>query len=121
MQNPIREKLVEWLAESLLLEREKVSALLGLPPSDEMSDYAFPCFTLASRLRKSPFRHRTDTLCGISLQNPNSAHAVLGRLFQTAPEQRHRARSKPRGCGRPMQSRGTAQSCLWVDRPVWGV
>jgi len=52
--NPIREELVDWLAENLPLEREQVSELLGMPPSDEMGDYAFPCFTVASRLRKSP-------------------------------------------------------------------
>ena len=60
MHNPIREKLVEWLAENLPLEREQVSELLQTPPSDEMGDYAFPCFDLASQMRKAPAAIASD-------------------------------------------------------------
>ena len=50
----IREKIIEGLAKVAPLEPEDIDELLEVPPDPEMGDYALPCFTLASEMRKSP-------------------------------------------------------------------
>ena len=36
------------------LTKEEISKLIEIPPSSEMGDYSFPCFSLASKLRQNP-------------------------------------------------------------------
>ena len=36
------------------LKEEEIEKLLEIPPSPEMGDYAFPCFSLASKLKRNP-------------------------------------------------------------------
>ena len=50
-----REIVVAAISEVLpLLSYEEIDNLLEIPPSMELGDYSFPCFTLAKQLRKSP-------------------------------------------------------------------
>jgi arginyl-tRNA synthetase len=36
------------------LENEKIESLIEIPPSAEMGDYAFPCFSFAEQLKRNP-------------------------------------------------------------------
>jgi arginyl-tRNA synthetase len=40
--------------EGVKLKKEEIEKLIEIPPSPEMGDYAFPCFSLASRLKAPP-------------------------------------------------------------------
>ncbi len=42
------------LKEQDSLNREEVISLMEVPPSSDMGDYAFPCFTLAKTFKKAP-------------------------------------------------------------------
>ena len=42
------------LSESVDVNSEEIESSIVIPPSDNMGDLAFPCFTLAKTLRKSP-------------------------------------------------------------------
>ena len=46
--------LISIFAKATELEEREVAGLLCPPPSAELGDFAFPCFVLAKRLRKSP-------------------------------------------------------------------
>lgn len=52
--NPIKSEVVQLLQEKTGLSAEEVDRLLEIPPREELGDYAFPCFSLSKRLRKSP-------------------------------------------------------------------
>lgn len=45
---------VRLLAPHLPLDQAEITALLAAPPDPSLGDIAFPCFTLAKRLRKAP-------------------------------------------------------------------
>ena len=47
LQKSLKEKKVE-------IEKEKIINLLEIPPSTEMGDYAFPCFSLINELKEEP-------------------------------------------------------------------
>ncbi|MBL4932080.1 arginine--tRNA ligase [Clostridium paridis] len=48
-------KLVaERLGSVIELEKDKIEALIEIPPNGDMGDYAFPCFQLSKVLRKAP-------------------------------------------------------------------
>jgi arginyl-tRNA synthetase len=49
-----RDKIVSLLVKETKLKKEEVSQLLEVPPDEKLGDYAFPCFVLAKRLKKSP-------------------------------------------------------------------
>ena len=42
------------IARHVDMEREAVERMLTVPPKPDMGDFAFPCFTLAKKLRKAP-------------------------------------------------------------------
>ena len=46
--------IIELLAKNTKLKKEEIENLIEIPPSQEMGDYAFPCFTLSKTLRKNP-------------------------------------------------------------------
>ena len=49
-----KEYAVEKISKITELEKEQISALTEVPPNPDMGDLAFPCFTLAKTMRKSP-------------------------------------------------------------------
>lgn len=50
----MREIISKLLAKELKIIREEVEKLIEIPPSSDLGDYSFPCFFLASKLKKSP-------------------------------------------------------------------
>ncbi len=57
-----RKKVAELLAVPTGLSQAEVSNLLEVPPQPEMGDFAFPCFRLAQKFRKSPAAIATDLM-----------------------------------------------------------
>ncbi len=57
-----RKKVAELLVEPTGLSQAEVSNLLEVPPQPEMGDFAFPCFRLAQKFRKSPAAIATDLM-----------------------------------------------------------
>ncbi len=49
-----RREAAEVIARHAELDREAVDRMLTMPPKPDMGDFAFPCFTLAKKLRKAP-------------------------------------------------------------------
>jgi arginyl-tRNA synthetase len=49
-----RAQIIDWLAEKTGAEAASIDAWLEVPPQTDLGDYAFPCFQLARKLRKSP-------------------------------------------------------------------
>jgi len=49
-----REKIIQVLVKQTKLKKEEVADLIEVPPSLDMGDYAFPCFLLSKKLKKSP-------------------------------------------------------------------
>lgn len=50
----IKNKLAELISKKTNLPTGQVISLLEIPPNTDMGDYAFPCFSLAKTLKKSP-------------------------------------------------------------------
>ena len=50
----MKEKIAELLQEHLPFTSDKLMLLIESPPDPKMGDYAFPCFSLAKELKKSP-------------------------------------------------------------------
>jgi len=50
----VKETIVKLLAKQTALTEETVSKLLVVPPSKELGDFAFPCFSLSKQLNKNP-------------------------------------------------------------------
>ena len=71
MTNPFAEEILERTGQATGIEPEALRGLLSVPPSEEMGDYAIPCFTLAKQLRRNPAQGGT--------LNPVSALAKFGR------------------------------------------
>ena len=47
----------KYIAEKLkndLIDTEEISSLIQVPPTNDMGDYALPCFKFAKVMRKSP-------------------------------------------------------------------
>ena len=52
MKKPIVDLLARYLSSSL--PRDEIARLIEIPPSEDLGDFAFPCFPLARLMRKSP-------------------------------------------------------------------
>ncbi len=50
----MKEHVVDFVAKETGLERSEVDSLVEVPPSEEFGDYAFPCYVLAKKEKKSP-------------------------------------------------------------------
>ncbi|MGA2506803.1 MAG: arginine--tRNA ligase [Chitinispirillaceae bacterium] len=52
----MKEAIVDLLAQQLSssLPRDEIARLIEIPPSEDLGDFAFPCFPLARIMRKSP-------------------------------------------------------------------
>lgn len=49
-----KKRISELICEYVDLEVDKIEKLIEIPPKSEMGDYAFPCFQLASFMKKAP-------------------------------------------------------------------
>lgn len=52
--NPFLDEVVSSVAAATGLDPQTVRGLVGVPPREEMGDYAFPCFALAKEQRRNP-------------------------------------------------------------------
>ncbi len=48
------EEIIGLISKETKLKKQEVENLLEVPPSDDLGDFAFPCFVLAKKLKKSP-------------------------------------------------------------------
>ena len=46
--------IAEKIAKTVALESQEIEKYIEIPPNKELGDYAFPCFSLAKTLKKSP-------------------------------------------------------------------
>ncbi len=49
-----KNKIVKVISEEVRLSKREVEELVEVPPKLEMGDYAFPCFVLSKKMKKSP-------------------------------------------------------------------
>lgn len=50
----MKDIVVDLLIKEVGLERAEIESLIEVPPKLEMGDFAFPCFSLAKKMKKSP-------------------------------------------------------------------
>ncbi len=50
----MQQVIAKLLAKDLKIRKEEIENLIEIPPSQELGDYAFPCFSLANKLKKNP-------------------------------------------------------------------
>src|SRR3989344_2937548 len=50
----MKELIIESLSKHLPINKEEITKLIEIPPSQEFGDYSFPCFFLSKQLKKSP-------------------------------------------------------------------
>ena len=50
----MKEVIAKLLAKELKLNEKDIEKLIEIPPNPELGDYAFPCFSLASKFKKNP-------------------------------------------------------------------
>lgn len=56
----MREVITDLLAKKIKLDKKEILNLIEIPPDESLGDYAFPCFRLASLLRKNPVDISTE-------------------------------------------------------------
>ncbi len=61
-----RKKVAELLEGPTGLSQAEIGNLLEVPPQPEMGDFAFPCFHLAQKFRKSPAAIAADLMCKLN-------------------------------------------------------
>jgi arginyl-tRNA synthetase len=49
-----KELIIDLLSKQTRLRKEELNNLIETPPSDDLGDYAFPCFILSKKEKKSP-------------------------------------------------------------------
>lgn len=49
-----KKEIAEFLSKFVNLKKEEIESIIEIPPNSELGDFAFPCFKLASILKKSP-------------------------------------------------------------------
>src|SRR3989344_8040227 len=50
----MKELIVKKLSKIIYLKEEELTNLIEMPPSPELGDYSFPCFSLSKIFKKSP-------------------------------------------------------------------
>lgn len=56
----MKDSVVNLLHKETKIPKEKLAELIEIPLNDHLGDYAFPCFSLAKELKKSPIQIATD-------------------------------------------------------------
>lgn len=56
----MKDFIAKLLQKNLPLKQEEILSLIEVPPSSELGDFAFPCFSLARHLKKNPNQIATD-------------------------------------------------------------
>jgi arginyl-tRNA synthetase len=73
-----KEEIVSMLAKALKKKEEDILPLLESPPDPEFGDLAFPCFSLAKELKKSPQKIAEDIVKIMSLPKSVAKVEVKG-------------------------------------------
>ncbi len=50
----MKEIVIKEISKVVSLDKKRIDALIEMPPSSELGDFAFPCFSLAKDMKKSP-------------------------------------------------------------------
>ena len=50
----MKEAIINLLKKEVSLKKSEIEKLIEIPPSFEMGDFAFPCFSLSKQLKKNP-------------------------------------------------------------------
>jgi arginyl-tRNA synthetase len=53
-------EVAQLISKHVNLEKKDIENLIEIPPSSELGDYSFPCFTLAKEMKKSPIQIAED-------------------------------------------------------------
>ncbi|MCR4284796.1 MAG: arginine--tRNA ligase [archaeon] len=56
----MKKEIAKLVSKEYNLPTKEVESLIEIPPNDELGDYAFPCFSLAKKLKKSPIEIAED-------------------------------------------------------------
>ncbi|MFC1800652.1 arginine--tRNA ligase, partial [Nanoarchaeota archaeon] len=72
--NTYKKAVVELLKKATGLKEIELTQ----PPKPDMGDYAFPCFTLTKKLKKSPNEIAQDLCKNIKLEDPIKEVKVIG-------------------------------------------
>ena len=49
-----KKQVIEALAKHISMPKAQIQELIETPPSEELGDYAFPCFILSKKQKSSP-------------------------------------------------------------------
>ena len=50
----MKDVVVKLIAKEINLNKKEIENLIEVPPNDKLGDFAFPCFSLAKKVKKSP-------------------------------------------------------------------
>lgn len=64
----MKDIVIKSIVKATKLNKEQVEKLLEVPPNPELGDYAFPCFTLSKKFKKSPVEIAQDLIKKIPLE-----------------------------------------------------
>jgi len=74
----MKQLIVDLLKKEVKLKPEEIQNLIEIPPSSEMGDYAFPCFSLSGLLKKNPNQIAQDLKSKIKLPEEIEKTEVKG-------------------------------------------
>lgn len=84
----MKEKIISLLAKVSNLPEDEIEKLLETPPSPELGDFAFPCFSLAKTLKKSPNQIAQDLTAKIQTNDLEKVEAkgpYINFFLDTSP------------------------------------
>ena len=71
----MKKKIANTLSKETSLSNKEVEDLLEIPPSPELGDFAFPCFSLAKTLKKSPAQIAEELASKLSIEGTEKIEA----------------------------------------------
>jgi len=83
-----KKEIAELIHKKAKLTKQEIENLIETPPNPELGDYSFPCFQLASKLKKNP-NQIAQTLAEIKPKSPVKEIKALGpylNFFISKPE-----------------------------------